>query len=58
MGGCIQKQASVPKSKTIQKPIRPQYPSIEDVILQNKAAAMKNKNRKQWKTSALELPTI
>lgn len=58
MGGCIQKQASVPQSKTIKKPVRPQYPSIEDIILQNKTAAIKNKKPKQWKTSALELPTI
>lgn len=58
MGGCIQKQASVPKSKLNKTPLRPQYPSIEDIIIQNKAATMKNKNSKQWRTSALELPTI
>jgi len=53
MGGCIQKQASVPTTKKTQTAVKPQYPSIEDLVLQHKAAALKNKNQKQWKTSAL-----
>lgn len=58
MGACMEKQASMPKKRKGSMPTEPVSPSVEDIILQAKMNALKNKFAKKNQSLSLRLTTI